>query len=61
MIKMTEGQNILQGHHTDNESRENPYNLERELQLLASGRHILESLEFKHSATYFRLVVLGTL
>jgi hypothetical protein len=58
---MTKGQSILQGHHTDTESRENSYNLERELKSLASGGHILEALEFKDSATYFRLVVLGTL
>jgi hypothetical protein len=53
------GQSILQGHHTDTESCEDLYNLERELKSLVFGRHILESLELKHSVTYLRLVVLG--
>lgn len=55
------GQSILQGLLNNTESRENPYNLERELRSLAFGRHILESLEYKHRATYFRLVVLRTI
>jgi hypothetical protein len=30
LITTTEAQSNLQGHHTDTESRENPYNLEKE-------------------------------